>query len=68
MPARHGFRPTSPWRKSSYSSNASGGECVEVCCGTRSVLVRDSHDQAGVMLSFEPGQWSLLLGRIRAVS
>jgi Domain of unknown function (DUF397) len=45
------------WRKSSYSGG-NGGECVEI--GTRPdgpVLVRDSKDTNGPLLSFPADAW-----------
>lgn len=44
------------FRKSTRSQG--GGNCVEVADGDRSaILVRDSKDQAGPVLSFGPGGW-----------
>ena len=43
------------WRKSTYSSNG-GGECVEVGKAGR-VLVRDTQDRTGPVLSFTPDAW-----------
>lgn len=63
MPARQSCQTASAWRKSSHS-NASA-ECIEICCGESSVLVRDSHSRSGVMLSFERAQWSAFLERVR---
>lgn len=45
------------WRTSSRSSD-SGGNCVEVADNLPGVvLVRDSKDRSGPMLSFAPGTW-----------
>lgn len=44
------------WRKSTYS-NANGGDCVEVGNAARAVLVRDTKDRGGVMLTFSAGAW-----------
>ncbi|MCL2585514.1 MAG: DUF397 domain-containing protein [Streptosporangiales bacterium] len=33
--------------------------------GAEAMLVRDSGDRAGVMLSFGPGPWAAFLGRVR---
>ena len=45
----------SNWRKSSYSGS-NGGECVEVAtAGT--VLVRDTADRNGPMLTFTADAW-----------
>ncbi|NUP34889.1 MAG: DUF397 domain-containing protein [Streptomycetaceae bacterium] len=52
---------TSPWRKSSYSSDE-GGECVEVAARPREARVRDSKDPAGPRLAFPVGAWAEFLG------
>lgn len=45
------------WRKSSRSSS-NGGNCVEVAGNLPGrVLVRDSKDQTGPMLTFAPTAW-----------
>jgi hypothetical protein len=44
------------WRKSSYSG-ANGGECVEVATTTDTVLVRDSQNRAGNVLSVPASAW-----------
>ena len=45
----------STWRKSSYSGS-NGGECVEVAAA-RAVLVRDTADRSGPMLTFTAEAW-----------
>lgn len=55
------------WRKSSRS-NTTGGECVEVADNLPGrVLVRDSKDRDGGILSFEPAAWRafVALAKIR---
>lgn len=53
------------WRKSSRS-NSSGGNCVEVGTGLPGrVAVRDSKDQDGPALTFEPAAWAAFLGAMR---
>jgi hypothetical protein len=53
------------WRKSSRS-NANGGECVEVADNLPGrVLVRDSKDQAGPVLTFSPGAWRAFVAQVR---
>lgn len=64
MPAWHNRNVTSTWRKSRHSGNTAN--CVEVACGESSVLVRDSHYWSGVMLSFEPEEWSAFMRRMRS--
>ncbi len=53
------------WRKSSYSGN-NGGNCVEVGKAARGVLVRDTTDRAGAVLSLPAGTWQALLAQVRA--
>jgi hypothetical protein len=45
----------SNWRKSSYSAD-NGGACVEVA-STEVVLVRDTTDRLGPVLTFSAGAW-----------
>jgi hypothetical protein len=48
---------TPRWRKSSRS-NGQGGNCVEVADNLPGqVFVRDSKDQAGPSLTFQPAAW-----------
>jgi hypothetical protein len=59
---------TAPWRKSSHSGS-NGGACVEV--GTTAhrvgsgVLIRDTTDRSGPVLSVGPAAWRALTGAIR---
>lgn len=46
------------WRKSSGSG---GGNCVEVAFADESVLVRNSRDPAGSVLSFSRQEWMAFL-------
>jgi len=50
-----------------HKSRASGGtgQCVEVATSGSSVLVRDSGDGTGTILTFTHAQWLGLLQRIR---
>jgi hypothetical protein len=43
------------WRKSTYS-DGNGGQCVEVASDS-AVLVRDTHDRQGVILSMTAAAW-----------
>ena len=53
----------SSWRKSSYSG-PNGGECVEVAtAGT--VLVRDTADRGGAVLTFTTNAWRAFTSTIR---
>jgi hypothetical protein len=47
---------TATWRKSSYSGN-NGGDCVEVAGATGVVLVRDTVNRAGALLSIPASAW-----------
>ena len=51
------------WRKSSYSGD-NGGECVEVAT-TGAVLVRDTADRGGAVLSFTADAWRAFIAAIR---
>jgi hypothetical protein len=51
------------WRKSSYSGS-NGGECVEVAT-TGAVLVRDTADRGGAVLSFTADAWRAFIAAIR---
>jgi hypothetical protein len=53
------------WRKSTYSGN-NGGACVEVGKAARVVMVRDTTDRAGAVLSLPAGAWRALLAEVRA--
>jgi hypothetical protein len=45
----------SNWRKSSYSAD-NGGACIEVA-SAEAVLVRDTTDPLGPVLTFSAGAW-----------
>lgn len=51
-----------PWRKSSYS--VADGQCVEVACVERAIVVRDSRDP-GRAISLTNGQWEKFLITIK---
>lgn len=55
--------PALVWRKSSVSQ-ANGG-CVEVAKSDSSVLVRDSHDRFGAVLTFTSGEWHRFMQRVK---
>ena len=53
------------WRKS-LRSNANGSNCVEVADNLPGrVLVRDSKDQTGPVLTFGPDAWSAFVAATR---
>ena len=53
----------SNWRKSSYSGS-NGGECVEVATAG-AVLVRDTTDRGGPVLTFTADAWRAFTATIR---
>jgi Domain of unknown function (DUF397) len=52
------------WRKSTYSSNG-GGECVEVADQAGRVLVRDTKDRSGPVLSVSAEAWRRFAGQVK---
>ncbi|MDG4829723.1 DUF397 domain-containing protein [Solwaraspora sp. WMMD1047] len=53
------------WRKSTRSG-PNGGNCVEVADNLPGrVLVRDSKDQTGPTLTFEPAAWSTFVKAVK---
>jgi hypothetical protein len=53
----------SNWRKSSYSGS-NGGECVEIAAAG-AVLVRDTADRSGPVLTFTADVWRAFTATIR---
>jgi hypothetical protein len=53
----------SNWRKSSYSADG-GGACVEVASAD-AVLVRDTTDRHGPMLTFTAAVWQAFTETVR---
>jgi Domain of unknown function (DUF397) len=51
------------WRKSTYSGD-NGGECVEVAAA-RAVLVRDTTDRTGPVLTFTAEAWRAFTATIK---
>jgi hypothetical protein len=51
------------WRTSSYSSGG-GGQCVETASADGTVIVRDSADRDGSMLTISASAWSQFLTRV----
>jgi hypothetical protein len=54
--------PCSAWRTSTASNS---GGCVEVAVVDGSMLVRDSKNRDGVVLSISSAQWSAFLAHTR---
>jgi Domain of unknown function (DUF397) len=55
---------TAPWRKSSYSGT-NGGSSVEAADLGSSILVRDTTDRGGVVLSISPDAWCHFTATLR---
>jgi hypothetical protein len=55
---------TGSWFKSSYSGGE-GNECVEVADLHSQVLVRDSKDPHGPVLSFPAGAWTAFVTDVK---
>ena len=53
-----------PWRKSSYSGT-NGGDCVEAADLDGRVLVRDTTDCGGVVLSISSEAWQRFTAKLR---
>ena len=53
----------SNWHKSSYSGD-NGGECVEVA-SAEAVLVRDTTDRGGPVLTYTADAWRAFIAMIR---
>jgi Domain of unknown function (DUF397) len=52
------------WRKPSYSGGQ-GGNCVEVASAAPAVLVRDTKDRGGTVLSVPAGAWAEFISAIK---
>ena len=55
---------SAPWRKSSYSGTG-GGSCVEAADRAGRILVRDTTDRGGMVLSISPDAWCRFMGTLR---
>ena len=55
---------SAPWRKSSYSGT-NGGDCVEAANLDGCILVRDTTDSGGVVLSISLYAWHRFTGTMR---
>ncbi|MFE3030163.1 DUF397 domain-containing protein [Streptomyces canus] len=56
-----GRRPV--WLRSSYS-NGAGGECVECASTGTEVLVRDSKQETGPVITLAHGAWRAFIGAV----
>jgi hypothetical protein len=54
----------SDWRKSTFS-NDNGGACVELASGNGVILVRDTTDRRGPMLTFSAEAWETFAASLR---
>ena len=52
------------WRKSSYSGT-NGGDCVEAADMDGRILVRDTAERCGVVLSIPPDAWCSFAATLR---
>lgn len=52
------------WRKSTYS-NGGADACIEVADTPSAVMVRDTMDRGGAVLSLPVSAWSAFLGSLR---
>jgi hypothetical protein len=55
---------SAPWRKSSYSGTG-GGSCVEAADVRGNILIRDTTDRGGVVLSISSGAWHRFTGSLK---
>ena len=53
------------WIKSSYSGGQ-GGDCIEVAGSGSRVLVRDTKDRAGPVLTLSAASWHRFADRLKA--
>ena len=54
----------SNWRKSSYSGD-NGGACVEIASSADAVLVRDTTDRSGPVVTFTADAWRAFTATIK---
>jgi Domain of unknown function (DUF397) len=63
MPDRPRRQSELNWRKSQASADSGG--CVQIASTGHTVLVRDSGNLSGPLLTFTPAQWTTFTARIR---
>ena len=54
------------WRKSSYSGEGDGNDCVEIATSHTRTAVRDSKTPARATLTFPAGAFAAFLGTLKA--
>ncbi|MGW3119136.1 DUF397 domain-containing protein [Streptomyces sp. NPDC001107] len=54
------------WRKSSYSGEGDGNDCVEIANSSTHVAVRDSKTPARATLTFPTGAFSTFLNSLKS--
>lgn len=54
----------SDWRKSTFS-NDNGGDCVELASGDGAILVRDTVDRRGPVLTLSTAAWAAFTASLR---
>ncbi len=54
----------SDWRKSTFS-NDNGGACVELAGDNGAILVRDTTDRRGPVLTFSAAAWEAFTASLR---
>lgn len=58
---------TAIWRTSSYSGN-NGGACIEVTDAPGTVLVRDTKDRGGPVLTFDVEAWRRFAAKVKTTA
>lgn len=53
------------WRTSTYSG-ANGGNCVEVADSPTTILIRDTKNRAGTVLTFAPATWRRFAASVKS--
>jgi Domain of unknown function (DUF397) len=53
------------WRTSSYSGS-NGGNCIEIATAPGTVVIRDSKDPHGPVLTFCPRDWQRFADQVEA--
>ncbi|GHD51309.1 hypothetical protein GCM10010317_031780 [Streptomyces mirabilis] len=56
---------TDRWRKSSYSGEGDGNECVEIANSPTHIAIRDSKTPARATLTFPTGAFATFIGALK---